>query len=216
MSLSREASSLKHWRQHQGLTQEQVAEKAGVGVRTIQRMEAGGVGRYDSLERLAEVLSVSVEELCEPPPADRRESEAPTRRWEVIPVSRLARGAELVELLAGRHAMHFSRIEVDADGDRDLVAHLEQELQDDLDIVRELGPIARRECERSLDERIAELRERGLGVVGGWKSYLLSLPPVHGATAPAGDMRWFVAYVAVGLESQLPARLMRDRAEPLF
>jgi len=215
MSTSRATPSLKRRREREGLTQEQVAEKARIGVRTIQRLEAGGVARYDMLERIAEVLSVSVDELCEPPPKTGGDTVSPSGRWEVIPVSRITRGAELLDLIAGRHASHLSRIAIDLDEDRDLVAQFEQELQDDLDIVRELSPIARRDCERSLDERMAELHERGLGVVAGCKSYLLSLPLTSAPSPPAGDTRWYVAYIAVGPEGNLPAALMRDRAEPL-
>lgn len=51
-------------RQAKKLTQEALAEKSGVSVRTVQRMEAGSVTpSQESLEAVAEVLGVSTDEL---------------------------------------------------------------------------------------------------------------------------------------------------------
>ena len=101
MKTGRAALSLKYFRERQRLTQEQIAEQARVGTRTVQRLEQRRPARYDTLACLADVLSVSVEELCEPPPTASHATGF-SRRWEVIPVSRVASGASLVDLVAGR------------------------------------------------------------------------------------------------------------------
>ena len=215
MSTARAARSLRHFREQQGLTQEQIAEKARVGARTVQRLERGSPARHDTLARLADVLSVSVEELCEPPLAASHAANHP-RRCDAIPVSRVASGASLVELVAGRDALDFWRIDVDGDANRHLVAEFEQELRDWADLIPELGPIARLGCERSLQLHLDQLAQRGLGVVGGSKAYPLTSRPMPGVAAAAQDLGWAVAYVAVGPRERLPGTLVRDVDRPLF
>lgn len=50
-------------RQAQGWTQERLANRSGVGLRTIQRLEAGHDASLETLSLIAEALRVSVREL---------------------------------------------------------------------------------------------------------------------------------------------------------
>lgn len=50
-------------RQAQGWTQERLADKSGVGLRTIQRLEAGQDASLETLSLIAEALRVSVRDL---------------------------------------------------------------------------------------------------------------------------------------------------------
>jgi transcriptional regulator with XRE-family HTH domain len=54
---------LKEWRQQRLLTQEALAEKSGVGIATIARIEAGQGARLSTLAKLAETLDLTPEEL---------------------------------------------------------------------------------------------------------------------------------------------------------
>ena len=54
---------LRRWRQRRLLTQEELAEKAGVGVATIARIEAGQGARLSTLRKLAQALDVTADEL---------------------------------------------------------------------------------------------------------------------------------------------------------
>ena len=54
---------LREWRQRRLLTQEELAEKAGVGVTTIVRIEAGQSARISTLRKLAAALDVTPEQL---------------------------------------------------------------------------------------------------------------------------------------------------------
>lgn len=54
---------LKEWRQRRLLTQEVLAEKSGVGVATIARIEAGQGARLSTLKKLAETLEVTPDQL---------------------------------------------------------------------------------------------------------------------------------------------------------
>ena len=54
---------LREWRQRRLMTQEDLAEKAGVGVTTIVRIESGQPGRISTLKKLASALDVTAEQL---------------------------------------------------------------------------------------------------------------------------------------------------------
>lgn len=54
---------LKQWRQRRLLTQEALAEKSGVGVATIARIEAGQGARLSTLRKLADTLEVTPDQL---------------------------------------------------------------------------------------------------------------------------------------------------------
>ncbi|MVN77809.1 DUF4870 domain-containing protein [Hymenobacter sp. HMF4947] len=65
------ARNLLHQRTSRGLTQEQLAEQAGVTARTIQRVEAAaGTPQLTTLALLASALGISVQELAQAPVAD--------------------------------------------------------------------------------------------------------------------------------------------------
>lgn len=54
-------------RKEKGLTQAELAERSGVSVRTIQRIESGGVTPYDdTLRRIAGALSIEAAKLKKP------------------------------------------------------------------------------------------------------------------------------------------------------
>ena len=46
-----------------GFTQKQLAEKSGIGERTYQSLEAGGIPRYDTAQRIAKTLKTTPEKL---------------------------------------------------------------------------------------------------------------------------------------------------------
>ena len=53
---------IKELRQNKNMTQTELAEKTGVGLRSIQRIEAGGISvGYDILCKIAETLGCRVE-----------------------------------------------------------------------------------------------------------------------------------------------------------
>jgi len=64
---NRKMTKLKNIRQKLNLTQEELAEKSGVSVRTIQRIEAGVEPKGHTLKVLAAALSVEAIELTKEP-----------------------------------------------------------------------------------------------------------------------------------------------------
>jgi transcriptional regulator with XRE-family HTH domain len=61
--------SLRYWRTQRALFQEQLAQRARVGVMTIIRGEAGRPLRLDVVGKLATALEVSPADLQRQPPA---------------------------------------------------------------------------------------------------------------------------------------------------
>lgn len=66
-------SKLKSIRELQNLTQEEVAERSGISVRTIQRIETGKDPKGHTLRILAKTLAVTEKELLNPALAETKE-----------------------------------------------------------------------------------------------------------------------------------------------
>lgn len=62
-------SNVLNFRQNLNLTQEELSEKSGVSIRTIQRIEAGTLPKGHTLKALAKALDVSENDLLKTPNA---------------------------------------------------------------------------------------------------------------------------------------------------
>ena len=60
--------SLQYWRAQRAMLQRELADAAGVDLRTIQRLEANGRAGLDTVRRLAEALEVQPADLMRPAP----------------------------------------------------------------------------------------------------------------------------------------------------
>lgn len=58
-------NNLKYWREKRNLTQSELAEKSGVSLRTIQRIEAGSPLKGFTLNAIAKTLETNLENLLE-------------------------------------------------------------------------------------------------------------------------------------------------------
>ncbi len=92
-----DSDKLRLWRKERYLSQEQVAEQAGLSVRTVQRLEKGGSASYDSAVSLANVYDVEVSEFM----VDERK--AGGNSAEVLDAS----GVDGLKLSFGIHAMGY-------------------------------------------------------------------------------------------------------------
>lgn len=70
--------NLKFIRENQNLTQEELSEKSGISVRTIQRIEAGTLPKGYTLKTLAKVLGVQENELADKSTKTEKVSEEET------------------------------------------------------------------------------------------------------------------------------------------
>lgn len=79
-------SKLKKEREKLNLTQEQLSEKSGISVRTIQRIESGNEPKGQTLQLLAKALGVHEDKLLE---KEEAEIEASTTLIKIINLSSL-------------------------------------------------------------------------------------------------------------------------------
>ena len=63
MTTQVDSEKIKQWRKERFWSQEKTAEKAGISLRTIQRIEKGGAASDDSMHALAATFDVNVAEL---------------------------------------------------------------------------------------------------------------------------------------------------------
>ena len=74
MSFTADAAKIKRWREERHWSQEHLAELAGIGLRTIQRIENGEPASQDSLKALAAAFYVDVMALSVDPRAEAAEA----------------------------------------------------------------------------------------------------------------------------------------------
>lgn len=67
MSFKADAARIRRWREERQWSQEHLADLAGIGLRTVQRIENGGTASKDSLMALAAAFDVDVMALCVDP-----------------------------------------------------------------------------------------------------------------------------------------------------
>lgn len=77
MATKKTSATLPHlvdWRADRGMTQQALADAAGVGISSVKKAEGGGPLRPLTVAKLAKALGVSVDELRGRRPGDLRAS----------------------------------------------------------------------------------------------------------------------------------------------
>ncbi|WP_291842739.1 XRE family transcriptional regulator [Maricaulis sp.] len=64
MAFKADAAKIKRWREERRWSQEHLAELAGIGLRTVQRIENGEAASRESLMALAAAFNIDVLALC--------------------------------------------------------------------------------------------------------------------------------------------------------
>lgn len=74
MPFHADAAKIKRWREERHWSQEHLAELAGIGLRTVQRIENGETASQDSLKALAAAFNVDVMALSVDPRVEAAEA----------------------------------------------------------------------------------------------------------------------------------------------
>jgi transcriptional regulator with XRE-family HTH domain len=82
-----ELARTKEWRESRGLTQRELAAKAGVGEVTVARIETGASVTTSTARKIAEALGVAVADLLERPPVPLAEAPQDPLQWEKVRTS---------------------------------------------------------------------------------------------------------------------------------
>jgi len=156
---------IRELRKKRAWPQEQLAEVAGISVRTIQRIEGGEPASFETLKAMANALDVAVEELLTAP---EQSSKPPGPVSSPVTfLTRIRTGKDLFGFLGGAGAHLFDEGNLEHPDDIELIAALFQDLHDYGDIWSDLEPAERVRVPYSFNERICEIEERGLWIFAG-------------------------------------------------
>lgn len=187
----------RHW------TQEQFAMIAGVDTRTIQRAESGQRLALETLKAIASALEITIDELSK----DHQEAAIAEfhAKYSLVDLQPVEHAVDLSPLF-GTHAYYFHRHGTFTDTQADAIAELEQLVHDYGELWGDLGPLQRREAEKSIQPLIEQLLSVGAAVSAGVQS--MRLRPTVGTSQP---FQWTVLYVAVVPGRQPLRALIREK-----
>lgn len=95
--LQRRRHFIREWREHRGLTQEQLAERIGASGATVSRIEKGDAPyTQDALEAIAYALQCEVVDLLIRNPADR---DAPWSLFETLKPAQKRQAVEVIKAI---------------------------------------------------------------------------------------------------------------------
>jgi len=100
MSFKADSEKIKRWREERHWSQEHLADLAGLGLRTIQRIENGEAASQDSLRALAAAYNVDVMALAVDPDAESVEREL-KKNAKAVAALRLSFGIHFAGFLIG-------------------------------------------------------------------------------------------------------------------
>lgn len=163
MTTAHSAPHIKDLRTARAWSQEQLAQVAGINVRTIQRIETGEPASFETLKSIAAAFDMDVAKLLEPKKSEQKKAEAASGDF----LLRIESGTQLFSFFGATHAYQFSNDELDDDAKVDIVGSFLQELHDWGDLWDEIEPAERVRVSHDFTKRIAELEQLGLWVFAG-------------------------------------------------
>lgn len=157
-------------REKRAWTQEQLAEIAGIGPRTLQRVEAEHRASLETLRAVAEVFDLEYEELLERAASTQEAGSIPL---EFLP--RVTSGRGLGAIMGGAEMFYQDHDELDDAETASLIAGFVQELQDLGDLWPEFEAGYRIEMAHHLGVKLSEIETSGFKVFGKRATRLVPL-----------------------------------------
>jgi transcriptional regulator with XRE-family HTH domain len=114
------ADRIRQLRKEHGLTQEDLAAKAGLGIATIQRLERGESPSAATISSVAAAFALSPQALTK---ASTANSGAPAS-GSYLPLSPITTGKRLVDLIASASAIDFDYMDIEDESTADLLGLL--------------------------------------------------------------------------------------------
>lgn len=170
----RRLRELKCW------SQEELAHRAGISVRTLQRAESGTTAKMDTVAFLAEALQVPPADLIEtsqpdiqPAPDRAPKQAAPNSPPLPVVVHHVTTGKQLLDIAQGSMAMLPEARGVTDEADAVAIGAIFDGLRDYMDIASDLSITDQLRYGVELTSQIAELQNRGWWILAGQKRHSL-------------------------------------------
>jgi transcriptional regulator with XRE-family HTH domain len=156
-----DSEKIKRFRTERAWSQEQLAEIAGIGTRSVQRIETSGKASLESVRALASAFGIDANDLLRRPSGEQQKKQ-PLPTFLV----RLVNGRDLFTILAGAHATHLDHDELRTQEEVDLVGGFLQGMRDYLNLWQDIQPAERVQVTFDYNHQIEELARRGFWVFG--------------------------------------------------
>jgi transcriptional regulator with XRE-family HTH domain len=220
------AANIRILRGHRSWTQDHLAEAAGLTPRTIQRAESGQGMTAETLSAIAGAFNVDLDvlrvdlvgtmaaqfgvkreeltpELVEKKLVEqRKELDA---KYIMVAVTRVTAPVAF-QTLEGLHALCVESLDVSEQA-QDVVAELQEHLQDYIDVVGDIGPVNRRAAEKAAFGFVEQLEVLGCAVsVGSGQRTLVT---------NRNKMRWGIGYVVVTKADAVKPFIAMERNQPI-
>jgi transcriptional regulator with XRE-family HTH domain len=157
------ADRIKQLRKEHGLTQEDLAAKAGLGVATIQRVERGEHSSAGTIASIALAFNLSPVALTKPtmPPMS---TEATAGSY--LPLAEITSGKRLIDLMAVRSAIDFDYMEIQDEAIADLLGRVYEFCRPREGFQVPSNPSERIRLDIEAGKLLADLKSRGLTLSG--------------------------------------------------
>ncbi len=153
---------IKNLRERRAWSQDQLAEVAGVSVRTVQRIEKGDEPSLETLKSLASAFEIDVAEFTVTPPDQKTSEHA---RGSLM--LRVTSGKDLFAVLPGSHSFGYENDEPKDEMELELLGDFFTGLQDWGDMLAEISARKRLRLEHEYTEYIYQLEQFGFWVFAG-------------------------------------------------
>ena len=158
----RRAKLIKRERNERAWTQSQLAEIAGVNLRTIQRVEKDGVASFETLMGIASAFDIDVRELNQPATGNQRKNS----QRSVYLLPRIPTGKHLTNVISEADQFQLEHDEASDPRSIGAMKGILELLKGDVVRLYDASPIERIQVEAELTQEIKGLENYGFYLFG--------------------------------------------------